>query len=471
MRYRLDNKIILVVGDIMLDRYWTGDTSRTSPEAPVPIVNIQQTGHRVGGCGNVALNIKALTGNATLLSILGQDEAGQIVKNCLDQADIQYDLAETPAYPTTTKLRVLSHQQQMIRLDFEQTCDDLDKQDLVTQFHQYITSADLVIFSDYAKGTLTKIDQMIDIAKAHHVPTLVDPKGRDFNRYRGATLIKPNMAEFEAIVGPCRNDEALEQKARQLIEDLEIDALLITRGSQGMSLIPRDKLMRHVPATSKELSDVTGAGDTVIATLGLAMAAGYSMLASMYLANLAAGIAVTKLGTSTVTLAELQQAYASLRNLPKGVTTREKLTRAVREAQQFGKDVVFTNGCFDILHAGHVAYLQKARQQGDFLVVAVNDDESIRRLKGDNRPVSPLASRMDVLAALECVDWVVPFHEDTPENLLREIQPNILAKGADYTIDQIVGAPIVLEYGGRVERIAHDRTDISTSQLLSKFQS
>ncbi len=468
MLYSLADKKILVVGDIMLDRYWRGETSRTSPEAPVPIVDVKHIENRVGGCGNVALNIQALTGQTHVLSVIGQDEAGDVLKTDLTAASVAYDFVEIADRPTTTKLRVLSHQQQMIRLDFEENCQSVDKRGLLTHFAAQLPEADLVIFSDYAKGALADIQTMIAEANAQGVLTLVDPKGRDFSRYQGATLIKPNLAEFEAIVGSCSDDETLESKARALLEELSLEALLITRGAQGMTLVQRDKLVRHVPATSKELSDVTGAGDTVIATLGLAMAAGYTPLASMHLANLAAGIVVEKLGTSTVSLQELQAAYASLRNLPKGVTTREKLAKAVKEVQQLGKDVVFTNGCFDLLHAGHVTYLQKAREQGDFLVVAVNDDASIQRLKGPERPISPLDSRMDVLAALGCVDWAVSFHEDTPENLLHELQPNVLVKGADYQIDEIVGAPIVFAYGGRVERIAHDRTDISTTQLLEK---
>ena len=243
---------------------------------------------------------------------------------------------------------------------------------------------------------------------------------------------------------------------------------MITRGGKGMTLVQRGRRARHIPSLSKELVDVTGAGDTVIASFSLAVAAGYSMLAAMYLSNLAASIVVGKVGTATLTLDELLAAYSKLRTLPKGVVERERLAKAVRDAQQLGKDVVFTNGCFDILHIGHVAYLEKAKQQGDILIVAVNSDESIKRLKGPSRPVSPLESRMHVLAALACVDWVVSFDEDTPEALLELLRPSILVKGTDYTVDQIVGADIVLGYGGQVKRIEHDFTAISTTKLLNR---
>ena len=468
MQHQLADKVILVVGDIMLDRYWVGSTSRTSPEAPIPIVNVNDREQRVGGCGNVALNLKTLGAKPRVLSMVGEDDDAQRLAELLDEHAVDHTLVPMPGHPTTVKLRVLSHGQQMLRMDFEKKCPDIDKSVLLSAFEQHLDQADVVILSDYAKGVLADPQPFIQLAKQHNKLIFVDPKRIDFEAYSGATVIKPNEREFEAVVGECPTDEILEEKANELLEQIDCEALMITRGGKGMTLVQRGRRARHIPSLSKELVDVTGAGDTVIASFSLAVTAGYSMLAAMYLSNLAASIVVGKVGTATLTLDELLAAYSKLRMLPKGVVERERLAKAVRDAQQPGKDVVFTNGCFDILHIGHVAYLEKAKQQGDILIVAINSDDSIKRLKGPDRPLVPLESRMHVLAALECVDWVVSFDEDTPEALLELLQPSILVKGTDYTVDQIVGADIVLGYGGQVKRIEHDFTAISTTKLLNR---
>lgn len=461
---------ILVAGDVMLDRYWNGNADRVSPEAPVLVVNVKNQRETVGGAANVALNIAALEGQATLLGIIGQDEAGATVDRLLQHDHISHSLYPTPTKPTITKLRVLSQRHQLIRLDFEQNLTDVSKDALIAEFQQQLQKTDWVILSDYNKGTLSHAQTLIQLARQADKPVLVDPKGRDWTRYRGATLIKPNQKEFELIVGTCANEADMIQKATALIAQLELDGLLITRGGQGMLLVNADGSHHTVAAHSGELIDVTGAGDTVIATFALALASGHSRPAAMHLANLAASIVVSKLGTATVSNQELTQALLQSQVPHKGIISRSDLADAVRTAQAQGEKVVFTNGCFDLLHAGHVEYLQKAKALGDRLIVAVNDDASIRRLKGPTRPVSPQDSRLRVLAALGAVDWVVPFHEDTPENLLRELKPDILVKGGDYNEAGIVGADIVKSYGGQVLPIRHDFLNISSSQLIAKMK-
>jgi D-beta-D-heptose 7-phosphate kinase/D-beta-D-heptose 1-phosphate adenosyltransferase len=296
----------------------------------------------------------------------------------------------------------------------------------------------------------------------------VDPKGADFNNYQGATIITPNYKEFETIAGPCHSEQELIDKGRTLIQQLNIKALLVTRGESGMTLIEPHHTA-HLPAYAREVFDVTGAGDTVIGTLGASLAAGTDMLSSVALANLAASLVVNKLGAATVSSPELESALTGKTNFATGIVNEEQLLQAVREARAQNKKIVFTNGCFDILHAGHVTYLQLAKQYGDFLIVAVNTDQSISQLKGDNRPINHLEHRMTVLASLGMVDWVVPFADETPERLLRLLQPDVLVKGGDYQVDQVVGADIVRSYGGEV-RIASHNIETSSTSIIHQIQ-
>lgn len=457
---------VLVVGDVMLDRYYHGSTSRISPEAPVPIVHVRREETRVGGAANVAVNLSALAAQPTLIGFIGNDNNGKQLDQMLMEQRLDHTLLPTQDAQTITKLRIISQRHQMLRLDFEDNFRYVDKTPLRQAFTKALDHTDCVILSDYGKGTLSDCQTLITQARQRGIPVYVDPKGNDFSLYAGATIIKPNLQEFLTIVGECPDDATLVTKANQLIAELAIEGLLITRGGDGMVLVLREEAPHFVKANSSELVDVTGAGDTVIATFAAALSSGYHYHAAMLLANLAASIAVSKLGTSSVTNEELTAAYRKHYTLPSGVVDRETLAKAVREAQEQGKTVVMTNGCFDLLHAGHVAYLKKAKTLGDRLIVAVNDDASIRRLKGPGRPVAPQTSRMEVLAALEAVDWVVPFHEDTPEELLHLLKPDILVKGTDYQIHEIVGADIVFGYGGQVQRIAHEHQDISTTQLI-----
>jgi D-beta-D-heptose 7-phosphate kinase/D-beta-D-heptose 1-phosphate adenosyltransferase len=416
---------VLIVGDVMLDRYWHGVTSRISPEAPVPIVHVKQQQQCPGGAGNVALNIRALGGQVTVIGVTGKDEAADILTKQLTNNNIKCAFIRLENAPTVTKLRVLSRHQQLIRLDFEDHFSKMDARLVATKMQFYLDKVNVVILSDYGKGSLIDSSMMIRCARMASKPILVDPKGNDFEKYRGATVITPNVAEFEAVVGHCSSEAQLVEKGQNLRKHLDLDALLITRSQEGMTLLRENFPPLHLPTHAREVFDVTGAGDTVIATLATGLAGGLDWEAATKLANKAAGIAVSKLGTATVSLAELE---------PNPET----------------ETVVMTNGCFDILHAGHIQYLTQARQLGDRLIVALNDDDSVRRLKGNSRPINSLEQRMIVLNALECVDSVVAFSEDTPEKIICQILPDILVKGGDYTVDQIAGSDCVLKNGGKV---------------------
>jgi D-beta-D-heptose 7-phosphate kinase/D-beta-D-heptose 1-phosphate adenosyltransferase len=455
------NASVLVVGDIMLDRYWFGDAARISPEAPVPVVNVSTIDHRPGGAGNVALNIASLGVNTHLLGITGQDEAAHILEQQLAAANVDLHLCQDQSVQTIVKLRVISRHQQLIRLDFETCLPDTTFPNLLKRFQSLLSRVNLVVLSDYKKGTLHDVPALIAAAKAAGLPIIVDPKGTDFNRYRHASIMTPNFKEFEAVVGPCKDEQAILDKGRALLKQFEIETLLITRSEQGMTLITIQDAW-HLPAVAREVIDVTGAGDTVISVLGAAIAAGAHVAQSAALANMAASIAVGKLGAATVSQPELQVALTGQSGFVSGIVNEEQLLSAVTEAHLQGKRVVFTNGCFDVLHAGHVLCLQMAKQLGDYLIVAVNTDESVRQLKGPNRPVNHLEHRMTVLAGLGVVDWVVPFHDETPERLLTLLRPDVLVKGGEYRLDQVVGANIVLAYGGDV-RILGNKISSSTS--------
>ncbi len=459
---------ILVVGDVMLDRYWFGDAARISPEAPVPVVKVKQIDDRPGGAGNVALNIAALGAKVTLLGVTGNDAAATILVEQLKANRVISKVQHLPNIPTITKLRVISRHQQLIRLDFEEKFPAFNYQGLLEVYEQALAEADLVILSDYNKGTLATPDDFIARARAANIPILVDPKGNNFSIYRNADVITPNLKEFETIVGVCNSEHELIEKAQAFLHQNNIGSLLLTRGEQGMTLIQRDQEEIHLPAHAREVFDVTGAGDTVIATLGAAMAANSTLPNAMMLANLAASLVVAKLGAVSISIAELQVAVNSSGVTQGGVLNEEQLLLAVNEARQKNKKIVFTNGCFDILHVGHVTYLQQAKQLGDYLIVAVNDDASITRLKGAGRPINTVEQRMAVLASLGVVDWVVYFSDDTPKRLLKLLQPDILVKGGDYTIDQVVGAEIVLAYGGDV-RVLGVTKGISTTAIIDRM--
>lgn len=457
---------LLVAGDVMLDRYWYGSTSRISPEAPVPVVNVRNVEHRAGGAANVALGAAALGAKARLMGRVGEDEAATELSRLLTSAGIEPRLMADARRPTITKLRVISHHQQMIRLDFEAAADPeaaLPEE----AFAAALDQVDAVVLSDYAKGALARVERLIELARAAGKPILVDPKQTDFGVYRNATLLTPNRGEFERAVGPCRDERELVDKGMQLLSRHGWEALLITRGEEGMTLLSRNAEPVHIPAQAQEVFDVTGAGDTVIAVLAAAVAARMPLVNAARLANVAAGIAVGKLGTATVGLAELSAALTASQphDYRLGVVDEDSLLHQISLARRRGERIVMTNGCFDLLHPGHVAYLEQARRLGDRLVVAVNDDASVRRLKGPQRPINAVEHRMAVMAGLASVDWVVPFSEDTPARLIERVSPDVLVKGGDYKIEQIAGHEAVLAHGGEV-KVLPFQDGYSTSDIV-----
>lgn len=458
---------ILVAGDVMLDRYWQGSTERISPEAPVPIVKIAKQEDRPGGAANVALNLTSLGAQTHLAAVVGQDANANILTNILQQKGVHTHWHISQAQPTITKIRITSRNQQLLRLDFEQP---LQPEDKFTQvYNQALANIDLVILSDYAKGTLAQVPELIQLARQAGKKVLVDPKGKDFSIYKNASLLTPNLSEFEQIVGACANEQELENKGEQLRQELNLEALLITRSEKGMTLIRADQPALHLPTRAQEIFDVTGAGDTVIAVLGLALASGHAYPEAVMLANLAAGLVVAKPGTATLSLGEIYTALNSAAKFAYGQIELENLIHLVKLAQARGEKIVFTNGCFDLLHAGHVAYLEEAKKLGDRLIVAVNSDASVSKLKGPTRPINPVERRMQVLAGLQSVDWVFPFSEDTPAEVIAQLVPNILVKGGDYKVDQIAGADTVLASGGEVKVLSFV-DGVSTTALVRTIQ-
>lgn len=460
---------ILVFGDVMLDRYWKGDTLRISPEAPVPVVHIKAHDNRLGGAANVALNIHELGAQVKIFGLCGTDEAGETLVHLLHHHQIKAELLKIPGLNTITKLRVLSMNQQLIRLDFEQHFDHVNKVELMQACIHDFAHNDALVISDYGKGGTQNLQELIQTARKANVPVLVDPKTNDVSIYRGASLITPNFKEFEAFVGPCPTEEIMVTKGYALMQQHDVNALLITRGAQGMTLLEHNHPPFHLAAKAREVFDVTGAGDTVIAVTAAALAAKASLVQAVSLANIAAGIVVGKLGTASVRVHELATALDDQHELHTGVMTEEQLLEELLYAKSKGERIVMTNGCFDILHSGHVMYLQQAKQLGDRLIVAVNDDDSVKSLKGPSRPVNNLKRRMSLLAELKSVDWVVEFSEATPQRLIAKLLPDVLVKGGDWDVHQIAGAQEVLANGGKVEILGFEE-GISTTTIIKKMQ-
>ncbi|MCP1700166.1 D-beta-D-heptose 7-phosphate kinase/D-beta-D-heptose 1-phosphate adenosyltransferase [Pseudomonas citronellolis] len=465
---RFDQAPVLVVGDVMLDRYWHGATSRISPEAPVPVVRVEQHEDRPGGAANVALNLAALGAPAFLVGVTGEDEAAASLADSLGAVGVTTRFQRIAGQPTIVKLRVMSRHQQLLRVDFEEPFRT-DAEALARETEALLDQVRVLVLSDYGKGALKNHQALIQAARKRNIPVLADPKGKDFSIYRGASLITPNLSEFEAIVGRCQDENELVAKGLKLLGDLDLGALLVTRGEHGMTLLRPGHPALHLPARAREVFDVTGAGDTVISTLAGALAAGEDLPQAVALANLAAGIVVGKLGTAAISAPELRRAVQREQGSERGVLGLEQLLLAIEDARAHGEKIVFTNGCFDILHAGHVSYLEQARAQGDRLIVAVNDDASVCRLKGPGRPINSVDRRMAVLAGLGAVDWVVSFSEDTPERLLAQVRPDVLVKGGDYSVDQVVGADIVAGYGGEV-RVLGLVPNSSTTAIVEKIR-
>jgi D-beta-D-heptose 7-phosphate kinase/D-beta-D-heptose 1-phosphate adenosyltransferase len=447
-----ENTEILVIGDVMLDQYWFGGTSRISPEAPVPVVQMESLDERPGGAANAALGVMALGAKPTLLGIIGNDATGIRLEQLLTDKLVRTHFFKENSHQTITKVRVLSRNQQMIRLDTEKKFPAEISEQLKTDFLKLLEGKQAVILSDYGKGTLADPAWFIATARARNIPVIVDPKSSNFSVYRGANVIKPNLKEFEAVVGSCRHIDTMVAKALDFLKTHDIDNLIISRSEQGLSVITKEGQITHIAAKAREVHDVTGAGDTVVAVLATALASGMDLVKAATLGNIAGGIAVGKLGTAPVSIQEIQTVLGLAQPLTLGVMSEEALLPAIRLSKAKGERIVFTNGCFDILHSGHVLYLEQAKQLGDRVIVAVNDDASVTRLKGATRPINSLEDRMVVLAGLKSVDWVVSFSEATPDKIIELIAPHVLVKGGDYNnIEELPGARFVLSQGGTVQ--------------------
>jgi D-beta-D-heptose 7-phosphate kinase/D-beta-D-heptose 1-phosphate adenosyltransferase len=467
---------VLIVGDLILDQYLSGDVTRISPEAPIPILSAKRSEDRLGGACNVAANLVAMQAEVDIVGVLGEDGWGRALRQLLSEQGIDTTgIVLDHTRPTIQKTRLMSGSQQMLRVDHEDPRpvqgDALAS--LLKLLPERVRRAKAVVLSDYGKGVLTQevIRCAIDAARAAGIPVLVDPKGEDYARYRGATLVTPNRKEAEQALGRrlARMDDVA-RGAEELIALSELNAAVITLGAEGIYYRTSAGSSGHVPAQARAVFDVTGAGDTVIAQLGFHLACGLELGLAVHLANQAAAIVVGRLGTHAVTRSELAGAILERADgAGKVLATREELDRQLAAWRKQGKRIVFTNGCFDVLHVGHVTYLRFAKGYGDVLLVGVNEDESVRRAKGPTRPVNNLGDRMEVLAALECVDAVTSFGEDTPKHLIEHVTPNVLVKGADWADKGVVGREWVEAHGGQVV-LAPLVPGKSTTSILERGQ-
>lgn len=454
---------VIVLGDVMLDRYWHGRVERISQEAPVPVVSVREQDDRPGGAANVALNVVALGARCVLLGAVANDEAGRVLRSRLAGAGVVIDFAE--AASTTMKLRMVDQGRQLIRADFDSDASSAAGE-LSVRLATQLASADVLVLEDYDKGALVEPEAVIAQARAAGVPVVVDPKHKPLQRFAGAAVVKPNEAEFVAATGFSPATDEGQRAAEALLREHDLGALVVTRGNKGMVVFEPGRRTR-LPAQSVDVFDVTGAGDTAAAALALGLALGRSVVDSARLANVASSVAVSRSGTVSVSGPELAAALRSAQ--PGVVVSRRGLLELVADARRHGRRIVFTNGCFDILHAGHVGYLEEARQLGDLLIVAVNEDESVTRLKGEGRPVNTIERRLKVLSGLACVDLAVGFAEDTPQTLLEAVRPDVLVKGGDYSEDEVVGADFVRSIGGEV-RVLSEIDDCSTTQIVQQLK-
>lgn len=475
---RFQQARLLVVGDVMLDRYVYGAVERMSPEAPVPVLRIERERSMAGGAANVARNVSALGGRAMLIGLVGEDDAGAALKRAIaEDAGIEALLVTDPTRPTTVKTRYVAAGQQLLRADEEvaRAADAERERALLSQVERALAKADFVVVSDYAKGTLTDAVLRGVVERAHAVGkgVIADPKNRSFGRYRGVDLLTPNRHEAAQATGlSCGSDAEATAAAERIMAEAGIPAVLITRGEQGMTLAHKDGAPVHLAADAREVFDVSGAGDTVLATLGLGLAAGLPMEDAAALANLAAGIVVGKAGTAQVypgDLVGLLHARAVDHSSDAKIVDLAAALERIDIWRQQGQKIGFTNGCFDLVHPGHVALLAAARAACDRLVVGLNTDASVKRLKGPDRPMQGEQVRAIVLAALSAVDLVVLFAEDTPERLIEAVRPELLVKGADYTVEQVVGAELVQSWGGRVA-LAELMPGQSTSNTIRRLK-
>ncbi len=462
---------ILVVGDLMIDHYLWGKCERISPEAPVQIVSVEKETSKLGGAGNVVHNLIALGAKVGVISVIGDDSNAQELQKLLQETEVSSKkLIIQQGRATSKKSRIIASQQQVLRYD-QETTDPIGttEEDAILQtFQRELENYDMVILSDYAKGVLTPTltQQLITLSKKADKKILIDPKGSDFAKYKGATLLTPNKKEASEALGIDITDEQRLLEALQKLQQVcQLEISLITLSDEGIALY--DGAFRKHPTVAREVFDVTGAGDTVIASLAFALSAQKSIDEAVTFANLAAGVVVGKIGSATATLEEVIAYESSLHRSSSSshIKTHKEIATLTQELKKQGKQIVFTNGCFDILHVGHVKYLEEAKSYGDILIVGLNSDASVRRLKGSSRPVNPQEERATLLAALEAVDYVVLFEDDTPYELIKSIQPHILVKGGDYAGKEVVGQDIADEL-----RLVNFVEGKSTTQIIQRIQ-
>ena len=463
-RFNAKNKWGLVIGDIMLDHYVSGDVKRLSPEAPVPIVNVNDYVYKIGGAGNVALNLSGLGISTYIVGEIGNDDSGEILKDLFKESGISTKHIIKKKGSTTTKTRIMSGQQQMVRLDYDEISTGPNKTELKKILKIISNGPSVIIISDYEKGFLTSslLTNIIKAANKKNIPVLVDPKGKDLEKYRGATAITPNKKEAYSLANLTDKDQnILDISLKKIIKKYDFNFIAMTQGDFGIKYITSNKVEEFPTRASEQVFDVSGAGDTVIATLAASIVANLPLKDSFELANLAAGVVIRKIGTMPIERNELLielHSLTSINTIKKVIGSKEDLLGQVKTLRennsgQNGKKkllVGFTNGCFDILHAGHVTYLAKAKEQVDILIVALNSDSSVRKIKGSDRPIIGEADRALVLCALESVGSVILFDEATPINLIKLIKPDVLFKGNDYTIKNVVGAKEIKQWGGKV---------------------
>lgn len=466
---------VLCLGDVMLDRFVQGTVERISPEAPIPVLRVAHETTMPGGVGNVARNVRALGAQVRCIGAAGKDSAADMLEAAFAADGADLTLIRLADRPTTVKTRFVAGSQHLLRADQERAAplDAAGEDQVLAAFRIALASADVALLSDYAKGVLTDrvVREAIAAAHAAGVPVLVDPKSRDFARYAGATLLTPNLKELrQATDLPCRGDDDTAAAARLARDRAGVSALLVTRSEKGMTLLDGEDRPHHLPAEAREVFDVSGAGDTVLATLAVMLAAGATLTEAAGIANAAAGLVVGKVGTAVVhpqDLLAVVQAHGEVRAGTKVLLAAQAEERA-RQWRARGLTVGFTNGCFDLLHPGHISLLRQARAACDRLVVGLNTDASVQRLKGPARPVQAEQARSIVLASLESVDAVVLFDEDTPLRLIEALRPDVLVKGADYTVETVVGSAVVQSYGGRV-LLARLEDGFSTTRTISRL--
>lgn len=469
---RFEDRRVLVLGDIMLDRYIHGDVRRISPEAPIPVLRRQGSRAVLGGAANVARNIASLGARAILMGVVGDDAAGVEVEDlCRAAGGIEARLVRAPGRPTTVKTRFVSHGHQLLRLDEEEVAPPSNMTAAIIEtFVAALAGTDVVVLSDYAKGVLSDavLEGAITACREREIPVIVDPKRPNFAAYYGASVLTPNQGEAAAATGMSGIDDmSVAEAGRRALEQAQADAVLVTRSEKGLTLVRHERAPMHLPTHAQQVADVSGAGDTLVATFAIALAAGAPMPEAAMLANLAAGIVVGKLGTATVDHGELAIALRreQLGPVDEKVVDWPEAKKRVESWRLRGLRVGFTNGCFDLIHPGHVRLLAAARAQCDRLVVALNTDDSVRRLKGPERPIQNEAARATVMAGIAAASAVVLFDQDTPEELMRELRPDVIFKGADYTVDQVVGGEFVRSYGGQIALIPLEQGHSTTKTI------